>query len=273
DGRYVGWSDVITLSQVLRKANEGADPTTGMADSLRNLFAVEQEGDSLLLGVADPDHGHLGVIAVELLPISLAALADEVLDAILEDQGPLDTGGIQTLSEGIAAEIISVGQTVNLNPAVTEYTAVRVANWLRAVEPGTSREAIARGARHQTLDVGSSVLAFTVSDPTLPTGHVTELDLGEFLGTDGGAGQMGDLVRLDVRLDVPAPDVHGDEIEAIIGSKGGRLMLTWPADEGQTLVYSEYRSRSASWSEPAGLELNETFTRDHALELLRRRLH
>ncbi|MEM1180231.1 MAG: hypothetical protein AAGM22_17950 [Acidobacteriota bacterium] len=272
DGHYVGWSEVVTLSQVLRKANEGADPASGMSESLRNLYAVEQQGDSLLLGVADPDHDHLGVIAVELLPISLAALADEVLDAILEDQGPIDAGGLQNLAEGIAASIISVGQTVNLNPAVTEYTAIRVANWLRAADPALGREAIAQGARTQTLDVSSSVLAFTVSDPTSPQGHITELDLGEFLDTEGDDSPIGDLVRLDVRLDVPAPEFGGDDIEAIIGSRGSGLMLTWSVDEGAALAYSEFSHRNQSWSPPQQLELHEGFSREQAFELLRRRL-
>ena len=273
DGLYIGWSDVVTLSQVLSKANEAADLDHGMSESLRQLFAVEQLGDSLLLGVADPEHNHLGVISVELLPISLAALADEVLDSILEHHGVLDEGGLQGLSDGIRAQIISVGQTVNLNPAVTEYTAIRVANWLRAVDPALGRDAIAKGARAQTLDIGSSVLAYTVVDANVPQGEITEIDLSDFLDTEDGAGQMNDLVRLEVRLDVPAPAIDAPDIEALIGSKGARLMLVWPRAEGAELAYTEYRSRGGGWSDTQALELSESFTHEQAIELLRRRLN
>ncbi|MEM6793804.1 MAG: hypothetical protein AAF725_07460 [Acidobacteriota bacterium] len=277
NGRYTGSSEVITLSDVLsssHEADESIVPDASASESLRAIRGMRETEDGLLMAVTDPQHGRLGVLAVELLPMELSVLADGVLEGILGFEGELaGEEALEFLGGQIRAQIISIGTTIRLNPAITEYTATRVSDWLRLSGAGLSRDQLAHGARTHALDISSSVTAQTVPDLTHDDGSITELDLSEFLSSADSDGQLADLVNLGIRLDIEAPELPAapTPISAMLGSDGGSILLSWPVDEGQGIRYT-LRGYRDGWSEPATLTLSEQLPIELAHELLRRRL-
>lgn len=268
DGLYADWMEPSSL--VLP---EGTDDSA-KGDRGAVFFDARPSADGLSLQVSLGNPERYGTIHVEVRPLSLQLLGDSVLERILAERpwlDPTDPASVARLGEIMRGHIVPIGRSFKANPATLEYVAGRLDEWLRDNGSGYAGDidGLARDARMETIEIGASVYAKTSVDPANPNATILDLDLGDFLDSNGHRAELADLVRLELRADFTAPTVPGlAEAETTVhtSADGRSLLVAWHDAENATVRWIE--NRGDGWSEPRSLRLSESLDLAAAQALL-----
>lgn len=273
EGHFVGWSESLNLSAALQQAHQGQAPVA-LAPALRSTLAVQTtaDGRGLLVTFAEGAFGRIATLRIDVRPMELSLLGDQVRDLIFQLADLYDPEDLEAMASGLRGHIIIIGSTMSLNPAVVHYLADQLSSWLLANGGGYGYgglENLGNDAQAQTLTLGGAVYASTVADPADPDQQVLDLDLGAFLDGDGNHEQLAQLLDLSIRADYPAPAVPGTETATVFPSQNGRgLLVAW--DHGDAgLGYVE--NDGGGWGLPLSLSLGPDLDTEGAYELLRRK--
>ena len=255
-GAYVGWHETIGLGDHLRAPSSDAMSNAGataLAPWLAHTteLAVAADG-ALRVTFANPSAQRLGTVEIRPLPVALSVLGDQVREAIYAAADLFDPNGDMTaFSDKIKGSIIVVGHRSHFNPAVTEYLAHQVHDWLGAHGSEYSYADfldLGDDVRDLAIDVAHSVYASPIDDPAVPGSTILEIDVGALAGD--GADDTAPAQLLDFRelINLPAPPdlpLTVDGAEGTIATSvhtspdGHRLLIAWQGADDPSLTYVE----------------------------------
>ncbi|MCG8462061.1 MAG: hypothetical protein MI919_37735 [Holophagales bacterium] len=257
EGLYVGWNEILTLSSAVTLSHEGEPPAPDSGLGLLLDARVIEDGRSLAVTLTESFYQRMAVLRIGVQPMTIETLGDEVLAHILGAPDPsFPEGALEALADELGARLIIIGAKMNLNPAVTDYVAQRIGAWLLENGDGYADdlEGLGQAARTQTLELGGSVYGRMVMDPSHPGQEIPEIDLMDFLDSNGHREELAELVQLQVLSDVEIPQI-GPDPRVFVSSDGRSLLVAWEDSEAASVRFLENHGRG--WSEPLALPVAE----------------
>lgn len=279
EGHYVGWNNLVVLSEALLQAAEAGEGgeaevvelTPALAGSLE--LRTADDGRSALAVFTDSRSHRIGTAAIIPQPLEVDVLGDLVRERILALADEYDPEDVAGFSDEIRAGIVIIGHNLRFNPAHVDYLAGQVAEWIRASEGsyGWDLDSLADDARELAIEVGNEVAVSSVVDPSDPDLRILTADLSGLLG--GAEEPRAQVVSVRGRSDRPAPAIGDGPTTIHISRDGLDLLIAWQDEEAGQLHWVESRQRTGgTWSETFSLTLGESLSLEAAHELLARKI-
>jgi hypothetical protein len=221
------------------------------------VAAADQK--SVLVALMDDGTDQLATLRVDVLPVELSAVADELSRFFDDDANDPCSGDITALAERARAHLVVIG--TRFSAYARSYMADAMREWLlssRNPECSTGgRARLAERARAHLVVIGRRALREVILNATEERSFLLTFDAAR-------AGHHNDLT-ISVQGSVVSPPALGAGAARIhIGGAGRSALVSWRA-QGQ-LFYQEHDG--VSWLPRHSLALTDTFTLEQAYELL-----
>jgi hypothetical protein len=235
----------------------GSRPTAALLRSPRVVAAADQK--SVLVALADDATDQLATLRVDVLPVELSAVADELEDFFAEEANDPCSGDLTALAERARAHLVVIG--TRFSAYARSYMADALREWLLASRTGEcasgGRSALAQRARAHLVVIGRRALREVI---------VAANEERSFLLTfDGAQAGLHNDVSLSVQSAVVSPPALGAGATRIhIGGAGRQTLVSWRGN--RELFYQEHDG--TSWLPRQSLALTDAFTLEQAYSLL-----
>ena len=275
DGELAGWSETLPLAARTLKSNSstsGDAPGAALPPGLVGAVSLERarESDAVALTLTDPTDGSVVTLRIEEVPMSLAHLAAKIQAHVADGFTSADPADLAPLADEIRAEIIITGARCRINPAVSEYLAAEISSWIAQYgQDYDDASGFSEDASRHAMEVGSEIYNQAVIHETGPQ---DVLDLATLPVADTYLDKLNQLIRIRTRGSFQAPSEVGEnEVHLFTSDDGHSLLVSWLDEESQILSFME--NRGLGWSEPQGLQIQESLPLATAFELLQRKIH
>jgi hypothetical protein len=235
----------------------GAAPSAALLRSPRVVVAADQK--AVLIGLADDATHQLVTLRVDVLPVELSAVADDLEKFFDQEQNDPCTEDPTTLAERARAHLVVIG--TRFSAYARSYMADALREWLLAQRNGEcadgGRAALAERARAHLVVIGRRTLHEVIVAPTeAPTYLLT---------FDSAAGGLHYDLSLSVEHTVASPPAIAAGAARIhLGGNGSQTLVSWLIN--RTLYYQEHDG--AAWLPRQSLAINDSFTLEQAYSLL-----
>ena len=271
EGQYVGWQESFSLTDLRPEGSDDTETETAavLPAGLEASLSVEAEADqeTITIAFADEETADVLVFQLQILPLELVYLGDEIRARVIEHAIELNPEDLNQFADTMRIEIISMGARLGFHPTVVTYVSEQVGRRIGEVggdyEP-TEIVDFANDLRDYAIDLTFSLLGSNVS--TSNDGQIIEIDVSDLIG---GSPRPGQLLDLHLAAELPAPQAVGRAPAAIYPSAdGGEVLIAWQDLEQDLLLYVE--NVDGAWSEPRQVDM-ASLTAEQADDLLRRR--
>ena len=249
---------IFDLAQFVPQANEGGNVATPTL--LRNPRVVAAaDGQSVLVALVDDGTHQLVTFRVDVLPVELSAMADELARFLAEVEDDPCTGDLAKLAARARAHLVVIG--TRFSTYARSYLADTLRDWLLARREGECSTGgvtgLAERARAHLVVIGRRALREVIV--------AADAESSVLLTFDGeGAGLHNDL-SLSVQRAVVSPPALGPGAARIHVAGSGRGSLVSWLGKGH-VFYQEHDG--AAWLPAQSLALSDDFTLDRAYALL-----
>jgi len=235
----------------------GAAPTAAL---LRSPRVVGGDDDtSVFVAFASEVTDQLLLLKVDVLPVELSAMADELERFLAEDGTDPCQGDVQALAERARAHLVVIG--TRFSGYARAHLADALREWVLAQREGACAEggfrALAERARAHLVVIGRRALREVIvaakADPTFSLAFDSE-----------GDGRINDL-SLTVRSALALPSGIGPGAARIhLGGSGRHPLLSWR--QNNSVLYREHDG--TEWMPVRSLALSDGFDLEQAYALL-----
>ncbi len=273
DGSYIGWNPVFVLND-FDPAEAPAEPRA-LTQQLLSSASLRQGVDSrtIIATFANARSQQLLSLEIEVLPLELGHLGDEIRAQIINMGSLFDGGDIASLVDEIRAQIINMGSTYN--PAFLDYLAGEVGTFVSthaATVPDI--DTLATEVRDLAIDTGAALISHRFGQTVTGGSTIIELDLSGLQIPDsqggsspGSINEPTQILDLRLRAAVSAPDTGDGPTHFYSSATGGKILTAWEDEEA--LHYQQ--SSNEGWSDTRSLVLNENLGLSEAHGLLKRK--
>jgi len=249
---------IFELGQFVPEAETvGGAPTPSLLRSPRVVAAADQK--SVLVALLDDATDQLATLRVDVLPVELSAVADE-LTHFFEDEANDPCGGdVTVLAERARAHLVVIG--ARFSAYARSYMADAMREWLLAARKDEcssgGRAMLAERARAHLVVIGRRALREVILNANEEQSYLLTFDAAQ-------AGLHHDVTLSVQRTVVSPPSLAAGTARIHIGGTGRSTLVSWRSQ--QTVFYQEHDG--ASWLPRHSLALTDTFTLEQAYELL-----
>lgn len=235
----------------------GTAPSAALLRSPRVVAAADQK--SVLIGLADDATHQLATLRVDVLPVELSAVGDELEKFFDQEQNDPCTGDPAALAERARAHLVVIG--TRFSSYARSYLADTLREWLLAQRNGEcangGRVALAERARAHLVVIGRRALHEVIVAPTEAPTYLLTFD-----ALAGG-------VHYDLSLSVEhtaasPPAIAAGAARIHLGGAGRQTLVSWLVN--RTLYYQEHDG--TSWLPRQSLAITDSFTLEQAYALL-----
>ena len=249
---------IFDLGQFVPEADgAGSQPTAALLRSPRVVAAADQK--SVLVAFVDDATDQLATLRIDVLPVELSAVADELEDFFDDQANDPCSGDLTALAERARAHLVVIG--TRFSAYARSYMADAMREWLMAQRNGEcasgGRSALAQRARAHLVVIGRRALREVIVAASEEESYL--------LTFDGVRAGLHSDVSLSVKGAVVSPPAIAVGATRIhIGGSGRQTLVSWRGN-GQ-LFYQEHDG--ASWLPRQSLALTDAFTVEQAYSLL-----
>ena len=235
----------------------GNQPSAALLRSPRVVAAADQK--SVLVAFVDDATDQLATLRIDVLPVELSAVADELEDFFDDEANDPCSSDVTGLAERARAHLVVVG--TRFSAYARSYMADALREWLMAQRSGEcaagGRSALAQRARAHLVVIGRRALREVIV--------ATNEEESYLLTFDGVESGVHSDVSLSVNATVVSPPALGAGATRIhIGGAGRQSLVSWRGN--RELFYQEHDG--ASWLPRQSLALTDAFTVEQAYSLL-----
>jgi len=271
EGVYSGWNQVVSLRDVT------VDPKATTAPAGEALLTtldlhVSESGQGVVAGFANALDGKLRVVEINVLPLELGYLGEEIREGLSSLESSFATQDLSSFADHGRLEVVNTGRRHRMHPALVDYMAEEVAREILIVGSRytvASFDELVEHLRTFTLETAAPLVSASPSYARAAGGSVIlEVDVAALnLAATGPA----PLINLRVlrALEPPsiAPRPQGTRLFA--SSDGRHVLVSWEEGAGR-LGYVE--NEAGGWSQPRSLVLGDPLSAESAYEVLERRV-
>ena len=267
NGRFVGSYEAFLFHHLNANANEPS--AAALPEFLQVTANDSQNVVSLVFGSAAS--GRLTTYQIGSLSLAYSNLGAEVESFVLT--AGLDLDDLLSFAGQVGGHIIGIGRHSRLSPAVLDYVAGQVEEWIVGSGAGLAGQpdVLAAELRGLVLELSTSLVFGTGGTAATKSGSVLEIDLGHLGGDEPGPAL---IYAMDLRLatELPVPETGGKELSLYTSESGSSFVAYW-TDQHQTLWFVESRlGEDESWSPPKSILLGDQLSLEQARPLLRQRI-
>lgn len=258
EGRYLGWTPVVDLSNYVLDGDVSAPPDVpGLENSLS--LQAGRNHRKVVSGLVNPHTHRLITLEIEALSQVIGTIAEGIRAEIVVIG--LTAGSHSVLAEMARSEVLAQGTA--FHEAARQYLADQVALTIEQAEDEFTHAgviSISEKVRAEIVVIGSRIGQGGVAEPR-------ESDII----TVGQSATSGDgpyhYYQITTVSDREAPEVGGPA-ELLLSESGENVIVTW--EEEGSVLYRE--SLGDSWSEPTSIELTEDLDRATVYRMLSERV-
>jgi hypothetical protein len=249
---------IFELGQFVPAATAaGTAPSSSLLRSPRVVAAADQK--SVLIALVDDATDQLATLRVDVLPVELSAVADDLQHFFEVEENDPCRGDLTALAERARAHLVVVG--TRFSAYARGYMADAVREWLTASRNGEcaagGRSALAERARAHLVVIGRRALREVIVSASEESSYVLSFDAAQ-------VGVRADLSLSLQRVALSPPALSTGATRIHIGGLGHRTLVSWLA--GRQLYYQE--NDGTAWLPRQSLALSDSFTLDQAYALL-----
>jgi hypothetical protein len=275
-GRYIGWNPVFVLNDFdPAEAVEGGET---LANKLLTASDLRQGNDrhTVVATFTNPRTRRLLSLGIEILPLELSHLGDELHIQIINMGSVYYPENISFFADDLHIQIINMGSTYN--PAFLEYLAAAVSDHINAVASSApDLLTLAAELRDLAIDTGAALISNEFGQTVTGASTIIELDLSGLQIPESTGGTAPETLNepsqiLDLRLlsSLPAPETGDGATSLYASAQGDKVLVAWEDEETEVLHYRQ--NTREGWSEIRSLVLNENLSLGMARDLLRRKV-
>ena len=248
---------IFELGQFIPESDDaGVAPTASLLRSPRVVAAADQK--SVLVALMDDATDQLATLRVDVLPVELSAVADELESFFGEESNPC-TADLNVLAERARAHLVVIG--TRFSAYARSYMADAVREWLLAQRNGEcasgGRALLAERARAHLVVIGRRALREVILSAKEEESYLLTFDAVQ-------AGLHNDVTLTVQRTMVAPPALAPGAARIHIGGAGRSALVSWRGKS--ELFYQEHDG--ATWLPRQSLAITDTFNLEQAYELL-----
>lgn len=260
DGSFIGNNQTYVLNELLVSREQCQAGEIGPLSQAARILPGKEAG-TIVIVFGDAAGAQLVAVEILVVPGAVSQLGRELkawVEARLAASPHLDRDVLATELHARLHQLAA-----DLNPALTDYLASQLEEFVREFDPAEGVSSLAEEARGQLIDVGARLLAGGIGAP-IDAARGQLIDVG-----NRSIGQVREHQALVRSLACWPMPVTGAGPNLLLASpSGNKLIAAWVKDS--VLMYRE--TGGPIWSDPLSLELGSTLSFDQAIEILDLRL-
>jgi len=235
----------------------GTAPTASLLRSPQVVTADDQQ--SILIAMAHDATEQMVMLRVDVLPVELSAVADELARFLAEDGNDPCAGDVSALAERARAHLVVIG--TRFSSYARSYLGEALREWLLLARDGACANGgaigLAERARAHLVVIGRSALREVIVAQNAANNFLLTFDAAEI-------GQRNDLSVSVERVVSAPPAIGGGTARIHVAGAGRNLLVSWHVN--RKLYYQEHDG--TRWLPAQSLALTDSFSVEEAYALL-----